>query len=87
MLPERRALMAECGVEAAGDAGSRAGRTPTWRFRWSPPMPPFDAAQDYAALLPEGALWCDMNSVAPRDQAFRGRSDRGARADAMSTSP
>jgi len=24
-----------------------------------------DAARDYAPLLPEGALWCDMNSVAP----------------------
>src|SRR5690606_32010064 len=24
-----------------------------------------DAAQAYAPLLPEGALWCDMNSVAP----------------------
>ena len=23
------------------------------------------AARDYAPLLPEGALWCDMNSVAP----------------------
>src|SRR6187402_1365425 len=24
-----------------------------------------DAARDYAPLLPEGALWCDLNSVAP----------------------
>jgi 3-hydroxyisobutyrate dehydrogenase-like beta-hydroxyacid dehydrogenase len=24
-----------------------------------------DVARDYAPLLPEGALWCDMNSVAP----------------------
>jgi len=24
-----------------------------------------EAAHDYAPLLPEGALWCDMNSVAP----------------------
>ncbi len=65
VLPERRALMAECGVTAASDpAGAVEGADVVLSLVTADSALP--AAQDYAALLRAGALWCDMNSVAPQ---------------------
>ena len=57
--------MKDCGVEAAGDAASaleQAGIVLSLVTADSA----LPATQAYAALLPKGALWCDMNSVAPQ---------------------
>src|SRR5690606_5920473 len=64
VLPERRALMADCGVEAAPDAANvLAGAEIVLSLVTADSA--LDAASDCAPLLPPGALWCDMNSVAP----------------------
>jgi len=64
ILPERRATMARCGVATADDPGvALAGRA--FFLSLVTADAALDAAREYAALLPEGALWCDMNSVAP----------------------
>ncbi|KHL24482.1 6-phosphogluconate dehydrogenase [Croceibacterium mercuriale] len=64
MLPGRRALMQPLGVTPAPDAAAAlAGAEIVLSLVTADSALP--AAQDYAALLPAGALWCDMNSVAP----------------------
>jgi 3-hydroxyisobutyrate dehydrogenase-like beta-hydroxyacid dehydrogenase len=64
VLPERRAAMARRGVETADDAADAlAGRA--FFLSLVTADAALDAARDYAPLLPEGALWCDMNSAAP----------------------
>ncbi len=62
--PERRALMARYGVETAEDARgalSDAGVA----ISLVTADAALAAAREYAPLLPEGAIWCDMNSVSP----------------------
>ncbi|MDE2561462.1 MAG: NAD(P)-dependent oxidoreductase [Sphingomonadales bacterium] len=62
--PERRAVMLEAGVVAcatAEDALGDAGLVLSLVTADSA----LDAARDDAPLLRPGALWCDMNSVAP----------------------
>ena len=62
--PERRALMAECGVVAAADAAAAlAGADIVLCLVTADSALP--AAQTYAPLLAPGTVWCDMNSVAP----------------------
>jgi len=64
VLGERRTAMASCGVEAAADAGAALeGAEIVLSLVTADAALP--AARDYAPLLPKGALWCDMNSVAP----------------------
>jgi len=64
VLPERRAAMARCGIETGEDAASAlADRAFVLSLVTADAA--LHAARDYAPLLPEGALWCDMNSVAP----------------------
>ncbi|MBO9499913.1 MAG: NAD(P)-dependent oxidoreductase [Novosphingobium sp.] len=64
VLPERRALMAPAGVQTADNvADALADRA--FLLSLVTADSALDAARDYAPLLPEGALWCDMNSVAP----------------------
>ena len=65
LLPERRALMKDCGVEAARDAASTVEQADIVLSLVTADSA-LPAAQAYAALLPKGALWCDMNSVAPQ---------------------
>lgn len=64
ILPERRAAMAQWGVETADDA---AGALSDCGVLLS--LVTADAAlavaREYAALLPQGSFWCDMNSVSP----------------------
>ncbi|QZH75722.1 MAG: NAD(P)-dependent oxidoreductase [Erythrobacter sp.] len=65
VLEARRLAMAECGVEAGGDAAAAlAGSDCVLSLVTADAA--LAAARDYAALPPEGALFLDMNSVAPR---------------------
>ena len=64
LLPARRALMPDCEVQPAGDAGAAlAGAQVVLSLVTADQA--LAAARDYAPSLPAGALWCDMNSVAP----------------------
>ena len=64
VLPERRAAMAGCGVETADNVAEALGDR-AFLLSLVTADAALAAARDYAPLLPEGALWCDMNSVAP----------------------
>ncbi len=64
ILPERRAAMAGCGIETADNAADALGDR-AFLLSLVTADAALDAAREYAPLLPEGALWCDMNSVAP----------------------
>jgi 3-hydroxyisobutyrate dehydrogenase-like beta-hydroxyacid dehydrogenase len=64
VLPERRAAMAAAGVESGEDPASALGDR-AFVLSLVTADQALAAARDYAPLLPEGALWCDMNSVAP----------------------
>ncbi|MBO0749732.1 MAG: NAD(P)-dependent oxidoreductase [Porphyrobacter sp.] len=64
LLPERRAAMAACGVETGDDAAAALGDR-AFILSLVTADAALEAARSYAPLLPEGALWCDMNSVAP----------------------
>ena len=64
LLPERRAAMASAGVDTADNAADALGDR-AFLLSLVTADAALAAARDYAPLLPEGALWCDMNSVAP----------------------
>jgi 3-hydroxyisobutyrate dehydrogenase-like beta-hydroxyacid dehydrogenase len=62
--PERLALAGEDGLVAGASAAQAlAGADLVLSLVTADSALP--AAQDYAAFLPKGALWCDGNSVAP----------------------
>lgn len=64
LLEQRRAAMAECGVQAGDDAaGALAGADAALSLVTADQA--LAAARDYTPLLAAGALWLDMNSVAP----------------------
>ncbi|MBO9498960.1 MAG: NAD(P)-dependent oxidoreductase [Novosphingobium sp.] len=64
VLPGRRAAMAECGITAAASAEEAlAGASLALALVTADTA--LDAARDYARFLRPGAIWCDMNSVAP----------------------
>lgn len=64
ILPERRAAMAGHGVTAAQDAADALADSEIVLSLVTADSA-LKAARDYAPYLPKGALWCDMNSVAP----------------------
>lgn len=65
LLPARRALMERSGVEAGADAAEAlAGAGIVLSLVTADAALP--AARDNAGHLAPGALWCDMNSVAPQ---------------------
>ena len=64
ILPNRRAAITECKVETADDAAAALGDR-AFVLSLVTADQALAAARDYAPLLPEGALWCDLNSVAP----------------------
>ena len=64
ILAERRAAMAACGVETADDAADALADR-AFLLSLVTADAALEAARGYAPLLPEGALWCDLNSVAP----------------------
>ena len=64
LLEQRRAAMADCGVQAGDDAAEAlAGADGVLSLVIADQA--LAAARDYAPLLAPGALWLDMNSVAP----------------------
>jgi len=64
ILPERRAEMAPHGVETA-ETATDALADRAFLLSLVTADAALEAAREYAPLLPEGALWCDMNSIAP----------------------
>jgi len=65
ILPGRREAMAECGVEAErGPAEALAGAQLVLSLVTADAA--LWVAEAYAPYLEEGAVWCDMNSVAPQ---------------------
>ena len=68
IAPARRAAMEECGVlPTSSPAEAMAGAEIVLSLVTADQALP--AARDYAPLLPKGALWIDMNSVAPHTKA------------------
>ena len=65
ILPERRAAMTRWNVATGDDAASALGDR-AFVLSLVTADSALDAARECAPLLPEGALWCDMNSVAPQ---------------------
>ena len=77
VLPDRRALMADCGVEAGHDAaGALTGAHIVLSLVTADAATA--AARECAALLAPGTLWCDMNSVAPQTKREAEESVRAA---------
>lgn len=64
ILPERRAAMARAGVRTADNAADALADR-AFLLSLVTADQALEAAREYARLLPEGALWCDMNSVGP----------------------
>lgn len=64
LLPVRCALMPDCGIAAGADAAATLAEADVVLSLVTADGA-LAAAQVYAAALPAGALWCDMNSVAP----------------------
>ncbi|MEN9682252.1 MAG: hypothetical protein RLZZ427_3 [Pseudomonadota bacterium] len=64
VLPTRRAAMADLGMTAAESAAAALAGAPLVLSLVTADAA-LPAAQDYAASLMPGALWCDCNSVAP----------------------
>lgn len=64
LLPARRAAMAECGVQAAASAREAVTGVPLVLSLVTAGQA-LAATEQCAPHLAKGALWCDMNSVAP----------------------
>ena len=64
ILADRRAVMAKHRVETADNAADALDDR-SFLLSLVTADEALNAARLYAPLLPEGALWCDMNSVAP----------------------
>jgi len=64
ILPERREAMVGAGVETGDHPASALGDR-AFVLSLVTADQALPAAREYAPLLPEGALWCDFNSVAP----------------------
>ena len=78
--PERRAAMADAGVEAGADAAATLADR-AFLLSLVTADQALAAAHAYAPLLLPGAIWCDMNSVAPetKRQAARAIEAAGGR--------
>jgi 3-hydroxyisobutyrate dehydrogenase-like beta-hydroxyacid dehydrogenase len=64
LLPERQAAMAGAGVAVAGSAAEALSGAPLVLSLVTADQA-LAAAEAYAPHLEPGAIWCDMNSVAP----------------------
>ena len=74
---DRRALMPQYGVETADDArGALEGAGIAISLVTADAA--LAAARDYAPLLPQDALWCDMNSVSPETKRAAAEAVEGA---------
>ncbi|HEX7951493.1 MAG TPA: DUF1932 domain-containing protein [Burkholderiales bacterium] len=63
--PARKEEMVACGLRPAADAAEALADAPLV-LSFVTADGAEEAARDYAPLLSPGALWCDMNSVAPQ---------------------
>ena len=77
VLPARRAAMADAGVIAAESAAAALAGAPLVLSLVTADQA-LPAAQDYAASLAPGALWCDCNSVAPDTKCAAARAVEAA---------
>lgn len=64
LIEARRAAMVGAGITACADAGAALERASLVLCLVTADQA-LPAARDYAPLLRPGAIWCDMNSVAP----------------------
>lgn len=64
LLEARRAMVARCGVEASANAAG-ALKDADIVLSLVTADAALPATRDYAPLLKPGAMWCDMNSIAP----------------------
>lgn len=71
-VPARREAMADCGVMAATSA-AEALRGAGLVLSLVTADQALPAAQAYAAETAQGAIWCDMNSVAPETKRVAAR--------------
>lgn len=71
--PARHAAMQEAGVAACTSAGEALGDAALVLSLVTADAA-LDAAKDDAPLLASGALWCDMNSVAPQTKRAAGEA-------------
>ncbi len=62
--PSRKAVMEACGVIAAANAADALQHADIILSLVTADQA-VPAAEEYAPLMPKGAFWCDMNSVAP----------------------
>lgn len=78
LLPERRAVMEAVSVNACAHAAEALTGAPLVLSLVTADAA-LGVARDYAAFLRAGAIWCDMNSVAPetKRQAARAIEDAG----------
>ncbi|WP_126173050.1 NAD(P)-dependent oxidoreductase [Altericroceibacterium xinjiangense] len=77
IAPERRAAMEDCGIDPAEEAATAlAGAEIVLSLVTAESA--LKVAQDHAAELPEGAIWCDMNSVAPETKRAAAEAIRAA---------
>ena len=77
VLPARRAAMADAGVIATESAAAALAGAPLVLSLVTADQA-LPAAQDYAAGLAPGALWCDCNSVAPDTKRAAARAVEAA---------
>ena len=77
VLPARRAAMADAGVIAAESAAAALAGAPLVLSLVTADQA-LPAAQDYAASLMPGALWCDCNSVGPDTKRAAARAVEAA---------
>jgi len=71
--PERRDAAASAGLRTAPSPAEVLSATPLVLSLVTADQS-LRAAQDYASLLAPGALWCDMNSVAPETKRAAARA-------------
>ena len=74
---ERRSAVAEAGLFAAPDAASALSHAPLILSLVTADQA-VAVARDYAPHLAPGALWCDMNSVAPETKRAAAQAVRAA---------
>jgi 3-hydroxyisobutyrate dehydrogenase-like beta-hydroxyacid dehydrogenase len=77
VLPERRAAMARHGVRAGSDAADALAPAQCVLSLVTADAA-LQAARDYAQLLTPGALWLDMNSIAPATKRAAAEAIRAA---------
>lgn len=77
LLPARRAAMRDAGMVAVATARDALAGAPLVLSLVTADQA-LKAAQDYAPALAPGALWCDMNSVAPDTKRAAARAVEAA---------